>query len=308
MDTSRRRDTQLLRAAQKGERRARERIVSDHLGIVRSLAARYRDLGLPFDDLVQEGSLGLLDAIDGYDAERGIDFEAYARFRVRRAIRNALTEKSRLIRLPKQIVERRRVIERAEATLTAARGRSPTPGELGEATGLSRAAVVETRSIAAGMVSLDQPVLPDGSTLETVVADLSAVDPEMDAVEHMQAQLVDEAVADLPPRQREIVSRHFGIGCTPEEIAEVASALHLSQQRTRTIERDALYALRDRLELDRQASVAATRGRHRCGGRVISQALPGAAGSRVSAVRPSRLAERRRARGAKGSTQAKEIR
>jgi RNA polymerase primary sigma factor len=259
MDTSRRRDTGLLRAAQKGERRARERIVSDHLGIVRSLAARYRDLGLPLDDLVQEGSLGLLDAIDGYDAERGIDFEAYARFRVRRAIRNALTEKSRLIRLPKQIVERRRVIERAEATLTAARGRSPTPGELGEATGLSRAAVVETRSIAAGMVSLDQPVLPDGSTLETVVADSSAVDPEVDAVEHMQAQLVDEAVADLPPRQREIVSRHFGIGCTPEEIAEVASALHLSQQRTRTIERDALYALRDRLELDRQASVAATR-------------------------------------------------
>jgi RNA polymerase primary sigma factor len=308
MDTPRRRDTGLLRAAQKGERRARERIVSDHLRIVRSLAARYRELGLPFDDLVQEGSLGLLDAIDGYDAERGIDFEAYARFRVRRAIRNALTEKSRLIRLPKQIVERRRVIERAEATLTAARGRSPTPCELGEATGLSRAAVVETRSIAAGMVSLDQPVLPDGSTLETVVADASAVDPEIDAVEHMQAQLVDEAVADLPPRQREIVSRHFGIGCTPEEIAEVASALHLSQQRTRTIERDALYALRDRLELDRQASVAATRGRHRGDGRVIPQALPGAAGSRVSAVRPSRLAERRRARGAEGSTQAKEIR
>jgi RNA polymerase primary sigma factor len=68
---------------------------------VRSLAARYRDIGLPFDDLVQEGSLGLLEAIDGYDAGRGTDFETYARFRVRRAIRNALTEKSRLIRLPK---------------------------------------------------------------------------------------------------------------------------------------------------------------------------------------------------------------
>jgi len=226
---------------------------------VRSLAARYRDVGLAFDDLVQEGSLGLLEAIDGYDAGRGTDFETYARFRVRRAIRNALTEKSRLIRLPKQIVERRRAIERAEATLTAARGRPPTPRELADATGLSSAAVVETRSIAAGTLSLDEPVLPDGSTLEKVVADASALDPEIEAVEHEQAQLVGAAVAELPPRQREIVSRHFGIGCTQEEIAEVASALHLSQQRARTIERDALYELRDRLELDRQASAAATR-------------------------------------------------
>ena len=248
MDTSRHEDTGLLRAAQKGEPRARERIVADHLCIVRSLASRYRDIGLPFDDLVQEGSLGLLDAIDSYDPERGADFETYARFRVRRAIRNALTEKSRLIRLPKQIVERRREIERAEARLTAARGRPPTTRELGAATGLSAAAVVETRMVAAGTVSLDQEVLSDGSTLETVVADESAADPEIEAVEQLQTELVDDAVADLPPRQREIVSRHFGIGRTPEKIAEVASALHLSQQRARTIERDALYALRDRLE------------------------------------------------------------
>jgi RNA polymerase sigma factor (sigma-70 family) len=248
MEMHRHVDSVLLRAAQKGEPRARASVVEAHLGIVRSVAARYRDLGLPLDDLVQEGSLGLLDAIDSYDAERSEDFETYARFRIRRAIRNALTEKSRLIRLPKQIVERRRVIERAEATLTAARGRRPSPRELGEATGLSTATVLETRGVAAGTVSLDQPVLPDGSTLETVVADSSASDPEIEAVEHEQAQLVDEAVAELPPRQREIVSRHFGIGCPPVKIAEVASELHLSQQRARTIERDALYALRDRLD------------------------------------------------------------
>jgi RNA polymerase sigma factor (sigma-70 family) len=137
---------------------------------------------------------------------------------------------------------------------------------LADATGLSSATVVETRSIATGTLSLDEPVLPDGSTLEKVVADASALDPEIEAVEHEQAQLVGAAVAELPPRQREIVSRHFGIGCAQEEIAEVASALHLSQQRARTIERDALYELRDRLELDRQASAAATRWGHDGGG------------------------------------------
>src|SRR5690348_14289441 len=80
-------DDELLRRAQRGDRRARERIVRRHLGLVRNLATRYRDIGLPLDDLVQEGSCGLLDAIDHYDAARGADFETYARFRVRRAIR-----------------------------------------------------------------------------------------------------------------------------------------------------------------------------------------------------------------------------
>jgi RNA polymerase primary sigma factor len=241
-------DAKLLRAAKRGDRIARGRIVARYLRTVRVIAARYRDLGLPVDDLVQEGSLGLLDAIDHYDPRRGTDFEAYARFRIRRAIRNALTEQSRIIRLPKQIVERRRAIERAEAGLTVAIGRVPTPAELAASTGLSPAAVIETRTIASHLVSLDQPVLPDGSTLETVVADASARDPELETVDHEQAHLVDDAVAHLPKRQREIVSRHFGLGRDEEQIADVAAELHVSQQRARAIERDALYALRERLD------------------------------------------------------------
>jgi RNA polymerase primary sigma factor len=242
-------DARLLRAAKRGDQRARERIVARHLGAVRAIAARYRDLGLPVEDLVQEGSLGLLDAIDHYDARRGADFEKYARFRVRRAIRNALTAQSRVIRLPKQIVERRRAIERVEAGLIGATGRVPTPAELAVATGLSPKAVVETRTIASNLVSLDQPVLPDGSTLETVVADASARDPEVETVDHERARLVDDAVAHLPARQREIVSRHFGVGRDAEQIADVAAALHVSQQRARAIERDALYSLREQLDL-----------------------------------------------------------
>jgi RNA polymerase primary sigma factor len=251
---SRSEDTQLVQAARSGDRRARETLVAENLVAVRSLAAHYRDLGLPLDDLVQEGSVGLLEAIAEYDAARGADFATYARFRIRRAIRNALTEKSRLIRLPKQVVERRRAIERADAGLTAARGHAPTVQELAAAVGLPSATVAETRSLAGVPISLDQSVLPDGSTLETVVADATALDPAVEAVEHEQAELIDLAVGDLPARQREIVTRHFGLGRPPEEIAQVASALHLSQQRTRTIERDALYALRDRLEAEAQSS------------------------------------------------------
>ena len=155
--------------------------------MVRSVASRYRDLGLPFEDLVQEGSLGLLEAIEHYDPCHGTSFDGYARFRVRRAIRNALTEQARLIRLPKQVVERRRAIDRAEAELAAAAaGRAPTAAQIAAATGLSVEAVLDARSAGLAPLSLDEPVLPDGSSLASVVADPEAADPELNVLEHEQ--------------------------------------------------------------------------------------------------------------------------
>jgi RNA polymerase primary sigma factor len=241
-------DVHLLESAREGDRGARERLVAAYLAAVRSIALRYRDLGVPVDDLVQEGSLGLLEAIDRYDPRRGADFESYARFRIRRAIRNALTDQSRLIRLPKQIVERRRAIDRAEAALKGASGRAPSPAEVAAVTGLSAAAIAATRCVGTPPVSLDQPALEDGSPLETIVADGAARDPVDETVEHEEAREVDDAVSALPTRQRELVSRHFGLGRDAQELAEVAQVLHVSQQRARAIERDALYALRERLE------------------------------------------------------------
>jgi RNA polymerase sigma factor (sigma-70 family) len=240
-------DMRELEAARHGDRATRGRLVERHLDLVRSVASRYRGLGLPFDDLLQEGSLGLLEAIDLYDPSRGTDFERYARFRVRRAITNALTAKSRVIRLPKQVVERRRAIERTEARLAAVKGRLPTSDELAAVLEIPESVVLETRGFSVAPVSLDQSVLPDGSTLEMVVADAASPDPAVETVDHEQVELVDAAVAELPERQREILSRHFGFGRDAEQMADVASALHLSQQRARAIERDALYALRERL-------------------------------------------------------------
>lgn len=247
-------DAELLDGARHGNRAARDKLVNEHLPDVRAIASRYRNLGLPLDDLVQEGAIGLLDAIEHYDDDRRTDFEVYARFRIRRAIRNALTDKSRIIRLPKEIVERRRALGRAAARLTSADGVAPTAGELAELTGISVDTVRETQDLNPNVVSLDQVVLPDGSTLEELVQDEASPDPVADVVEREESDLVDRAVAELPERQREIVIRHFGLGREPEEIAQVAAELHLSQQRARTIERDALFTLRDRLERQLQRS------------------------------------------------------
>jgi RNA polymerase primary sigma factor len=243
------RHSRLVRAAQHGDAHSRELLVASYLGLVRSVASRYRDLGLPFDDLVQEGSLGLLDAIDHYDRRHGSSFEAYARFRVRRAIRNALTDQARLIRLPKQMVERRREVARAEARLAAdAAGQPPTPAQLAADTGLSVAAVVDARSAGLAPISLDQPIRPDGSSLESVIADPDAGDPELTAIEHEQAELLRAALARLPERQRRIVSLRWGIGGRPLTNAEIATELELSPRRAQEIGSDALYELRAALE------------------------------------------------------------
>jgi RNA polymerase sigma factor (sigma-70 family) len=207
-------DAHLVEAAKGGDRRSRERLVARGLPTVRSIAVRYRDFGLPLDDLVQEGTLGLLEAIDQYQADRSGDFDSYARFRIRRAMRDALTSQSRLIRLPEQIVERRRAIERATADLKGSTGRSPTPSEVASATGLSA----------------------------------EALDPETSTVAQEEVHAIDHALDTLSERQRTVVKRHFGFGCEPQDIAEVAAYLRVSQQRVRAIERDALYALQDELE------------------------------------------------------------
>lgn len=246
--TPQREDTYRAEQAICADGSCRERLVADYLPQVRAIAFRYRGFGLPIDDLVQEGSLGLLEAIDRFDPRRGMDFDVYARFRIRRAIRNALTDQSRLIRLPKQVVERRRAIERAESIIKNATGRSASPLEISAATGLPSGAVIAARNVGATPVSLDQVVLEDGSTLETLVVDGLARDPQSEAEEHEEVDGVDDAVAALPPRQREVVSRHFGLGQDAEGIAKVAADLHVSQQRARAIERAALCTLRDRLE------------------------------------------------------------
>ena len=239
----------LLHAAQGGDRAAREQLVTSSLGLVRSIASYYRDLGLPIEDLVQEGAVGLLDAIDRYDPDRGASFETYARFRVRRAIRNALTDTARLIRLPKQVVERRRAIEGAEARLAAsAAGRPPTPTEIANATGLSVPSVLDARMATMATVSLDEPVLPDGSPLSGLVADPRAADPELIALERERTRQLTAAVADLPERQRRIVSCRWGIDGAPVSNGALAARLEISPRRAQTIGRDALYELRKALD------------------------------------------------------------
>jgi RNA polymerase sigma factor (sigma-70 family) len=230
------RERRLIRAAKCGSPGARERVVESQLGLVRAIARGYRDLGLSVDDLVQEGSIGVLEAIDGHDPRRS-EFHTYARLRARRAIQNALTDQSRIVRLPKQVVERRRALAQADARLTqASNGRRPLVAELAAETALSASAVEASRN-AASVDSLEQPV-----------EDPSSPDPCLTALEHERARILRRAVGKLRGGKRLVVCRHYGLGGPEESLVDIASELHVSPQRTRALEQEALAELRESLE------------------------------------------------------------
>lgn len=224
----------LVERAQAGDRDAREQLVVEHMGCVRELARRYAGLGLPFDDLVQEGSIGVLAAVESFDPSRG-EFDRYVRFRVRSAIRDALTESSRIVRLPKRVVERRRAIDRFVAQRVAATGHTPSSDEIAGALGLSVEAVDAAKAAPTTTQLIEEGVAGATPSSGTGLERRESMD---------RVQLALDA---LSPRQHELVARHFGIGVPAEELASIAESLHVSRQRARAIEQDALYRLRDEL-------------------------------------------------------------
>jgi RNA polymerase sigma factor (sigma-70 family) len=230
----------LAARARKGDRVARTRLVEEHMGLVRSVAFRYRDLGLPVEDLVQEGAIGLLTAIDDYDSSRGATFSTYAFWRVRAAVTHALTAQGQLIRVPRPVLERRREVARACGRL-AATGRELTVTQVAATTELAPRDVAEALSRLT-VVSLDQQV-EEGTALGDFFTSDAAGWPEPRAVEHERARAVRAALQQLRGRKRAIVSRHFGLEGKPETLTEIADAMNLSPERTRALKDEALREL-----------------------------------------------------------------
>ena len=230
----------LAARARRGDRVARTRLVEEHMGLVRTIAYRYRDLGLPVEDLVQEGAIGLLTAIDEYDAGRGASFSTYAFWRIRAAVTHALTARGHVLRVPRPVLERRRALARAHERLLA-HGREPTVAELAETTALSPAEVAEALA-SATVASLDETTSHGAALGELLTSDTASC-PEPRAVEREQARALQRAVLRLHERKRTIISRHFGLDREPEPLTTIAVDLQLSAERTRALKDEALHEL-----------------------------------------------------------------
>jgi len=239
----------LARRIADGDSEARDVLIEANLRLVVAMARRYQGLGLSFPDLVQEGTVGLIQAVDRFDWRRGRRFSTYAAWWIRQAIRRALTNDSRTIRLPSRLVAKQLATRRAAATLEAGLGRAATTDEIAAATGFDAAAIEGVEGVPLANASLNETVGGDdgGAQLLDLLADSTAVDPGDEAEEAARAEAVRAAVAELRAREREIVESHFGLEGDPHTLEQIAHDLHLAPERVRQIEQHAFATLARRL-------------------------------------------------------------
>jgi len=239
----------LARRIADGDSEARDVLIEANLRLVVAMARRYQGLGLSFPDLVQEGTVGLIQAVDRFDWRRGRRFSTYAAWWIRQAIRRALTNDSRTIRLPSRLVAKQLATRRAAATLEAGLGRTATTDEIAAATGFDTAAIEGVEGVPLANASLNETVGNDdgGAQLLDLLADATAVDPGDEAEEAARAEAVRAAVAELRTREREIVESHFGLEGDPHTLEQIAHDLHLAPERVRQIEQHAFATLARRL-------------------------------------------------------------
>ncbi len=239
----------LARRIADGDAEARDVLIEANLRLVVAMARRYQGLGLSFPDLVQEGTVGLIQAVDRFDWRRGRRFSTYAAWWIRQAIRRALTNDSRTIRLPSRLVAKQLATRRAAATLEAGLGRAATTDEIAAATGFDAAAIEGVEGVPLANASLNETVGNDdgGAQLLDLLADTTALDPGDEAEEASRAEAVRAAVAELRAREREIVESHFGLEGDAHTLEQIAHDLHLAPERVRQIEQHAFATLARRL-------------------------------------------------------------
>jgi RNA polymerase primary sigma factor len=244
----------LARRAGAGDTRARTRLIEKNLRLVVSVAKKYRGMGLPFEDLIQEGNIGLMKAAERFDSELGNRFSTYAIRWIRQAIVRAIEDKGRAIRLPAHAQEKARKAGRVRNEFSAALGREPTDEEVAEKLGWTAREVRAPTGLLLDVFSLDRPVgAEDGSTeLWEFIEDEQASQVPEEVIRDMENTRLKESMGGMSARERHVLVRRYGLDDrAPATLAELSNELGVARERVRQLQRNAERRLRGRLEPER---------------------------------------------------------